>query len=89
MMLKFGVGILLLLNASLLAWQWGLMTPWGFDPHGHREPARLAQQIKPQDLLVTPLRPKTPDPTPTLAWPSSGSDASAAAPSAAAPSSQP
>jgi len=84
MMLKLGVGILLLLNAALLAWQWGLMTPWGFDPHGHREPARLAQQIKPEILSVTPLRPTTPtghDPAAAPAWPTSGSDASAAAPS--------
>jgi hypothetical protein len=84
MMLKFGVGILLLLNAGLLAWQWGLIAPWGLDPHGHREPSRLAQQIQPETLTVTPLSAQVTAGQTSEALPVSppvDSDASAAPPS--------
>ena len=84
MKLKYGVGILVLLNAVLLAWQWGLFAPWGFDPHGHREPARLAQQIQPEALTVSPLSAQTPGKPALVAepvLPPVAADASAAPPS--------
>lgn len=50
MKLKYATVILLLLNATLLAWQWDAFARWGFGPHLHREPERLQQQIRPEAL---------------------------------------
>jgi hypothetical protein len=82
--IKYGVGILVFLNAGLLAWQWGLFMPWGFHPHGHREPERLAQQIQPEALTVAPLSAQDPAGQASVATPvlpPAVEDASAAPPS--------
>ena len=71
MKLKYATVILLLLNATVLAWQWDAFARWGFGPNLHREPERLQQQIRPEALTfeTVPAR----------------SSASAAAPEVAAP----
>lgn len=50
MKLKYATVILLLLNATVLAWQWDAFARWGFGPNLHREPERLQQQIRPEAL---------------------------------------
>lgn len=48
--LKYAMAILLLMNATLLAWQWDAFARWGFGPNQHREPERMQQQIRPETL---------------------------------------
>ncbi len=54
-MLKYWVGLLVLLNAAGLAWQWGALAPWGFAPQEHREPERLKQQLRPEAVHPVPV----------------------------------
>jgi hypothetical protein len=49
-MLKYWVGLLVLLNAIALAWQWDAFAPWGFSRQQHQEPERLKQQLRPEAL---------------------------------------
>jgi hypothetical protein len=48
-MLKYWVGLLVLLNAIALGWQWDAFAPWGFGPQ-QQEPERLKQQLRPEAL---------------------------------------
>ena len=61
-MLKYGLAILLALNAAVLAWQWDAFARWGHGPNQHREPERLQQQIKPEALKFE-VPPKAERPT--------------------------
>lgn len=56
-MLKYWVGLLLLLNAAGLAWQWGALATWGWAPADHREPERLTQQLRPEAAVPVPAVP--------------------------------
>lgn len=49
-MMKYWLGLLVLLNALVMAWQFDAFARWGFGPHQDREPERLSQQIKPEAL---------------------------------------
>lgn len=49
-MLKYWVGLLVLLNAMAWAWQREAFAPWGFAPEQHQEPERLKQQLRPEAL---------------------------------------
>jgi hypothetical protein len=49
-MLKYWVGLLVLLNAVAMAWQWDAFAPWGLGPQQHQEPERLKQQLRPEAL---------------------------------------
>lgn len=53
-MLKYWVGLLLVLNAAGLAWQSGALAPWGLAPQEHREPERLTQQMRPEAIQPVP-----------------------------------
>lgn len=75
-MLKYWVGLLLLLNAAGLAWQWGALATWGWAPADHREPERLTQQLRPEAAVPVPAVPT--DTTATT-------DATPAAPATAEP----
>jgi len=57
-MLKYWVGLLVLLNAIGLAWQWGALAPWGFSPPQHQEPERLKQQLRPEAVQPVPVPPE-------------------------------
>jgi hypothetical protein len=84
-MLKYWVGLLVVLNAAGLAWQWGALATWGFAPPEHREPERLKQQLRPEALHPVPV----PAATDRGAQPvAEATDASPPAPSSA-PSSTP
>lgn len=74
-MLKYWLGLLLLLNALVLAWQFDAFAPWGFGPNQDREPERLGQQIRPDALKLQSERPVLPVPLEN----SESLDASAAA----------
>ncbi|PUE50641.1 hypothetical protein B9Z47_02515 [Limnohabitans sp. 2KL-1] len=50
MKLKYVIGILWVLNAAVLAWQWNAFARWGWGPDRHREPERVQQQIRPEAL---------------------------------------
>lgn len=66
-MLKYVLGLLLLLNAAVLAWQWDAFAPWGSGPNQQREPERLQQQIQPEALTFE--RPGQPDSAAPVAVP--------------------
>ena len=53
-MLKYGVALLVVLNALALAWQWNALAPWGLGPQQHQEPERLKQQLRPE--AIQPVR---------------------------------
>lgn len=77
-MLKYWVGLLLLLNAAGLAWQWGALAPWGWAPADHREPERLTQQLRPEAAVPVPA-------VPTANTATTATDATPAAPATAEP----
>ena len=77
-MLKYWVGLLLLLNAAGLAWQWGALATWGWAPADHREPERLTQQLRPEAAVPVPA-------VPTANTPTTATDATPAAPATAEP----
>ena len=51
-MLRFLILLLVLLNVGYFAWTHELLRPYGFAPAMQREPQRLAQQIRPQQLHI-------------------------------------
>ncbi|TFZ06817.1 SPOR domain-containing protein [Ramlibacter henchirensis] len=53
-MLRLFVVLLLLANGVYYAWAEGLLLQWGFGPLPQREPHRIAQQIRPEDIRVLP-----------------------------------
>lgn len=55
-MLRALVLLLVLLNAALFAWREGwLQGPLGLTAQAEREPARLAQQVRPDSITIRPL----------------------------------
>jgi hypothetical protein len=53
-MLRLIVLLLLLANAGFYAWSHGLLLAWGVGPTQQSEPQRLAQQIRPDAVVVLP-----------------------------------
>ena len=53
-MLRLIVLLLLLANAGFYAWSHGLLLAWGVGPTQQSEPQRLAQQIRPEAVMVLP-----------------------------------
>lgn len=51
-MMRWWMGVLLLLNLATLAWQWDALAHWGWGPNTHREPERLENQLHPQTLKI-------------------------------------
>ncbi|MFD0668134.1 SPOR domain-containing protein [Ramlibacter sp. MAHUQ-53] len=51
-MLRLTVVILLLANLGVLAWTQGLLRPWGLGPVQQAEPHRLAQQLRPEAMVI-------------------------------------
>ena len=51
-MVRFLILLLVLLNMGYFAWTHELFRPYGFAPATQREPLRLAQQIRPQQLRI-------------------------------------
>ena len=51
-MLRLLVLLLVLVNASYYAWSQRLLAPYGYAPATQTEPERMAQQIKPESLLI-------------------------------------
>ncbi len=80
-MLKYWVGLLLLLNAAGLAWQWGALATWGWAPADHREPERLTQQLRPEAAVPVPAVPTAS----TANTATTATDATPAAPATAEP----
>ena len=86
-MLKYWLGLLLLLNAAVLAWQWDAFAHWGHGPNQQREPERLQQQINPEALkFELPL--PTERPAAPAAAASSNAQAEAAVSDGAAPAAE-
>jgi hypothetical protein len=50
MKMRVLIGVLLVLNAALLAWQFDAFARWGWGPNVGREPERLQQQVRPEAL---------------------------------------
>jgi hypothetical protein len=44
---------LMVLNAVFYSWREGALQSFGFAPSTVREPARLQQQIQPENILIT------------------------------------
>jgi hypothetical protein len=81
-MLKYGVALLVVLNALALAWQWNALAPWGWGPQQHQEPERLQQQLRPE--AIQPVRAPSAEDAPPAQDPSpSDTPAGAAAPAPA------
>lgn len=59
-MLRLLVLLLVLLNALYYAWSHGMLSAYGFGPLHQNEPQRLAQQIRPDALLVVSAEPSRP-----------------------------
>ena len=51
-MTRYIIGLLLLLNATALAWQWGAFARWGWVPDSAREPERVLMQIRPEAIRI-------------------------------------
>ncbi|MDD2927096.1 SPOR domain-containing protein [Rhodoferax sp.] len=51
-MLRLVVLVLLMLNVGYFAWGQGWLLPYGWGPVSQREPQRLAQQVRPQALVI-------------------------------------
>ena len=64
-MLKYWLAILLLLNATLLAWQWDAFARWGHGPNQQREPERLQQLVRPEAIKFEVMPPTSPTAAPT------------------------
>ncbi|RCW65713.1 SPOR domain-containing protein [Pseudorhodoferax soli] len=58
MLLRTTALALLFANCAYFAWSQGLLAPLGLAPESAREPQRLAQQIRPEALRVTPVAPE-------------------------------
>ena len=54
-MLRISVLVLLLANAAYFAWTNGLLAVWGLVPARQAEPERLARQIRPEAVILTPV----------------------------------
>lgn len=84
MLLRTTALALLLANCAYFAWSQGLLAPVGLAPDSAREPQRLAQQIRPEALRVTPSAPAlAPTSAPEPATPAAAAAASAEAAPAA------
>ena len=59
-MLRLLVLLLVLLNAGYYAWSHDLLRAYGFGPVQQAEPQRLAQQIRPQSLIIVSAQPQLP-----------------------------
>lgn len=64
MLLRSTALALLFANGAYFAWSQGLLAPVGLAPESAREPQRLAQQIRPEALRVTPAAPAASEPEP-------------------------
>lgn len=64
MLLRTTALALLCANGAYFAWSQGLLAPVGLAPESAREPQRLAQQIRPEALHVTPAAPAASEPQP-------------------------
>ena len=51
-MTRYIIGLLLLLNATALAWQWEAFARWGWVPDSAREPERVLMQIRPEAIRI-------------------------------------
>jgi hypothetical protein len=51
-MLRLIVSLLLLLNVVYFSWSQGWLLPYGWGPTQQREPQRVAQQIRPEALVI-------------------------------------
>jgi hypothetical protein len=89
MKIRGWIALLLLLNAIALAWQWDAFARWGWGPHVQREPERLRQQIKPEDLLFTLPGQAASEPAPALSAPAVPASEAAAAPAGNTPEALP
>ena len=85
-MLRLIVLVLLLLNAGFYARGQGWLLAYGWGPTPQREPQRLAQQIRPEALLILPGKPAS---APTPAAPTVPEAPAAVASDAAAPAPAP
>ncbi|QNP47517.1 SPOR domain-containing protein [Diaphorobacter aerolatus] len=102
-MLRIAVLVLLLANAGYYAWSQGMLRSMGWGPSVQVEPQRLNQQIEPQKMQVTPIKPgeqtaavrvpaaSTTAPATVAAsnTPSAGAASSASAAAASAPATPP
>ncbi len=84
-MLKYWLGLFVLLNAAVLAWQWDAFARWGYGPNQHREPERLLQQVRPEALKFEVMLPASP----TIMTPASDTSAEASPLSQASDASAP
>ncbi|WP_439586475.1 SPOR domain-containing protein [Hydrogenophaga sp.] len=88
-MLKWTIWILVLANAGYFAWTQGYLDGLGMAPQDQREPARLKEQVRPEQLrlLNGPRAPAEPavGSSPTTAAPAETAPAVAAAAAPAAP----
>ncbi len=53
MKLRWFILVLMILNAAFYVWREGVLQSWGFAPETVREPARMPQQIQPENILIT------------------------------------
>lgn len=84
MLLRTTALALLFANCAYFTWSQGLLAPLGLAPESAREPQRLAQQIRPEALRVTPVAPEPAPSAPVAPLPPTApaSQAEAAAPAA-------
>lgn len=69
-MLRLLVLLLVLLNAGYYAWSHELLRAYGFGPLRQAEPQRVAQQIRPEALVIVSAEPPRPaDPQPRAGAP--------------------